>query len=378
MLGDRDLLRLRLRSALLDGGLAAGPAAVARRFLAMQAQDFPASCWALGLRSGAAVGAVERAYQDGLVVRSWPLRGTLHASPAEDVGWLQRLTSAKVLGASAERRRARLGLDLGQIERVREQVVALLAGGRALDREALLDEVAARGIELSGQWKYHLIWILAQTGTLLFGPVADGQPLLVLADEWVARPRDLGRDEGLAELAARYLDSHGPATVDDLAWWSGLGKREVREGLALAGDRVVQVEAADGGVYWMAATLADDTAAAAPPPRVDLLPAFDEHLLGYRDRGLTLDPAHAQLICPGGNGIFKPVVLVDGVCAGVWRPLARGGLKRLPQDKPVPVAVNWFDRAARRLADPALLAEAADRYARYLGRERATLTVTAG
>jgi hypothetical protein len=357
---------------------------VAQRFLALQAQDFSASQWALGLRSGAALADVEQAYRDGRVVRSWPMRGTLHACPAEDVGWLQRLTSAKALGAAAERRRGQLRLELRLIEQVREQAVAVLSGGRALGREALLAEVASRGVELLDPWKYHLIWFLAQTGTLLFGPVADGEPLLVLADEWVAQPRDLGREEGLAELVARYLAAHGPARLEDMTWWSGLGKREIQAGLALAGDRVIRVEADDGTAYWMTSGLADDTGAvagpsddtrvAAGPPPVELLPAFDELLLGYRDRSLTLDPAQAPLICPGGNGIFKPVVLVDGVCAGTWRPLAPGALKKLPQDRPVPIAVSWFDQAARRSADPALLSEAADRYARYLGRERAAVT----
>ncbi|MDR1078285.1 MAG: winged helix DNA-binding domain-containing protein [Propionibacteriaceae bacterium] len=380
----------------MTGERAVDPAGVAQRFLALQAQDFPASQWALGVRSGATLAEVEQVYQDGRVVRSWPLRGTLHACPAEDVGWLQRLTSAKALGASAQRRRDQLGLDLRLIEQVRERAVAVLAGGRALGREALLAEVADRGVELLDHWKYHLIWFLAQTGTLLFGPVADGEPLLVLADEWVAQPRQLGREEGLAELVARYLAAHGPARLEDMTWWSGLGKREIQAGLTLAGDRVIRVEAADGTAHWMTSGLADgtdeaglandsgavagpsdDTRVVAGPPTVELLPAFDELLLGYRDRSLTLDPAQAPLICPGGNGIFKPVVLVDGVCAGTWRPLARGALKRLPQDKPVPIAVSWFDQAARRSADPALLAEAADRYARYLGRERASVTVAA-
>ncbi|MDR1295517.1 MAG: winged helix DNA-binding domain-containing protein, partial [Bifidobacteriaceae bacterium] len=300
------------------------PAGVVRHFLAAQAQDFPASQWALGLRSGVGLADVERAYLDGQVVRSWPMRGTLHAVAADDVGWLQRLTSAKVLGASAERRRQHLGLDARHIERVRECAIGVLAGGRALARGTLFGEVAARGIEVSDPWKYRLIWFFAQTGTLVFGPVADGEPLLVLAEEWIAHPRNLDREEGLAELAARYVASHGPACLDDLSWWSGLGKREVREGLALAGDRVVRFDGDDGTTYWMSPELADAAGAGPPSAGVALLPAFDEHLLGYRDRTAMLAPGHAASICPGGNGVFRPVVVVDGVCAGTWRAAPRG------------------------------------------------------
>jgi hypothetical protein len=373
MLSQHDLLKLRLHSLLLAGGESVGPVGVARHFLAIQAQDFPASMWAVGMRSQSTLADVEKAYLDGQIVRSWPMRGTLHTLPAEDVGWMQRLTSAKVLGASAERRREHLGLERQLIERVRECVVDLLAGGRAVSRAVLLSEVAARGVNIEAHWKYHLTWYLAQTGTLVFGPVAEGEPLLVLADEWIKHPRNLDRAEGLAELAAKYVAAHGPATLDDLAWWSGLGKREVAEGLSLAGDRVARIDS-DSRSYWVAPELIN--AAAPTQPSVALLPAFDEYLLGYRDRTAMLDPAHAPLLCPGGNGIFKPVIIVDGVCAGTWRTLPRSALNKLPPDRPVPITVTWFDPTTAKKSDPALLARAANNYAHYLGRDQAEVTVS--
>jgi hypothetical protein len=365
------VVELRLRSLLLETSPAAGPAAVARHFLAVQAQDFPASRWALGLRSGVAECDVEQAFNDGLIVRSWPMRGTLHVVPAADLGWLQRLTSARVLGAAAERRRSHLGLDPAHVERVRECAMGVLAGGRALGREALLAEVSQRGVRVEPAWKYHLIWFLAQTGTLVFGPAAAGEALLVLAEDWISQPRDLDRDESLAELAARYVASHGPATVDDLAWWAGLGKRAAAAALALAGDRVTRIAAA-GETYWISPLLAD-SARAPRQRRVALLPAVDEHLLGYKDRSAVLDPAFAPLVCTGGNGVFQPVVAVDGICAGTWRAAPRSVLARLAPDRPVPVSVTWFDWAAAKAADPDELQAAADGYARYLGRERAEL-----
>jgi hypothetical protein len=380
MLTDRDLLALRLRSLLLAGSGPAGPAQVAGHFLALQGQDLPASMWALGVRCGATLTEVEQAYRDGQVVRSWPMRGTLHVVPPQDLGWMQRLTSARLLGKSAQRRQAQLGLEAHQIGKVDECVREVLAGGRVADRNALLDEVAGRGIEIRDHWRYHLIWHLAQTGTLVFGPVVNGQAMLALASEWIKDPRDLGRQEGLAELAARYVASHGPTTAGDLAWWSGLGKRQAAEALALAGDRVVQLGAADGAGggagFWIAPQLVD--APRPDPSGVVLLPAFDEYLLGYRDRRLALDPAHAPAVCPGNNGVFKALVAVGGVCAGTWRPVPRGALARLPQDKPIQLAVRWFDQAANRAADPAMLYQAALAYARYLGRDQVEVTATSG
>jgi hypothetical protein len=327
--------------------------------------------WAVGLRSGSSLEDVRQAYRSGRIVRSWPLRGTIHVTPAEDAGWLGEVTSARTLGAAAERRRARIGLRPRDIELVREAVVQILRGCRALRREALLAEVATRGVRLENHWKYHLIWFLTQTGTLLFGPVEDGRHLLVLASEWVRAPRRLGREEALTELAARYVASHGPAKADDLAWWAGLGKRQAAEALTLAGDKVVSVNCDDGAEYWIDPAAAEGTAR----PGVVLLPAFDEHLLGYRDRALSLDPAHASAVCPGGNGVFKPVVVADGLCVGTWRAPAPGALRKRPAEQPVPLTVTWFDKDARRAPDAARLAAAANRYARYLGRESATVTV---
>jgi hypothetical protein len=298
------------------------------------------------------------------------MRGTIHLTPAQDVGWLRDLTSAKALGAPAERRRSNLGLTLGRVETVREAVIETLTGGAALPRDVLLEAVSARGVRIEDHWRYHLIWFLAQTGTLVLGPIQDGRPSLVLANEWIANPRRLERDEALAELAARYVNSHGPAQADDLAWWSGLGKRDVAKALNLAGDRVTQLNGEDGGTYWVSPALAGSQAISG----VALLPAFDELLLGYRDRSLTLDRAQASAVCPGGNGVFKPVVVANGICVGTWRAPARGALKKLAIDQPVPVAVTWFNKESSRLAARPLVAAAANRYARYLGRRRAAVT----
>jgi hypothetical protein len=78
-----------------------------------------------------------------------------------------------------------------------------------------------------------------------------------------------------------------------------------------------------------------------------------------------LDPAHYPAWCPGANGVFKPTVVVDGVCVGTWKPVTRGVLAKLPPDRPIPVEVAWFDQS--RTPDSAQLAEAANHYASYLG-----------
>ncbi|MDR0431813.1 MAG: winged helix DNA-binding domain-containing protein [Bifidobacteriaceae bacterium] len=370
-LSDAALLRLRIAALGLGAVRVGSPVEVGKRYLAMQGQDFFASLWALGVRSGGTLAQVEAAFNSGELIRSWPMRGTLHVVPAEDIGWMQRLTSARLLGTSLRTRWRRLGLDEPALEKAREVAVAALSEGKALTRDGLLACFGSAGLVLSPQHKYHHIWYLSQTGTLVFGPIRDGEHLLVLADEWITAPRDLDREEGLAEVAARYVASHGPATVEDLAWWCGLGKRAVAEGLALAGDRVVSVTGDSGQTYWVRPETLDQ-----PNDGVLLLPAFDEHLLGYADRSLLLPSDHASVLCPGNNGMFKPAVVVNGVCVGTWKGVPRGTLRKLPADAPVPVAVTGFTATHGKRLPQRLLQQAADNYAQFLGHPAAAITPT--
>jgi hypothetical protein len=209
-----DLLRMRLASQLLTPhGSSRTIAGVARHMLAVQGQDPVAALWALGVRlPGAVVGEVRESQRRGDVVRSWPMRGTIHLVPAEDIGWMQQLLNPRVLN-DAVRRREMLDLPLETLERMRQIALDRLAGGGQLTRAELIECFTENGIVMRTGWSYHAVWCLCQTGTLVFGPpVGTREAALVLADEWIARPRRLEGDDALAELAARYLAGHGPAT----------------------------------------------------------------------------------------------------------------------------------------------------------------------
>lgn len=327
-----DLLRLRMRAQLLstgsDGPSPAGAdgaariAGVARHMLALQGQDWRSSRWALGVRApGTRDTDVLRAFDEGLVVRAWPMRGTIHVVPAEDIGWMQRATNHRVL-PGAPKRRAFLGLDDRTLDRLVDTTVAALRGGERLSRAAVSDLWTAAGIEWQSAWRYHVLWWMCQNGITTFGPV-DGttqEPRLVLADEWIKHPREVEGDAALAEIAARYATARGAVTAKDLAWWSGLTLREARLGLALAteAEALVPVAVADDPApYWTAPGALD--AADAPIPPWLLLPAFDEHLLGYTGRDAQLDPEHFARIVPGKNGMFLATVVRDGRVVGTWK-----------------------------------------------------------
>jgi hypothetical protein len=324
-----DLALLRLVAQRLAGPPLPTPGAVVRRLTCVQAQELPGALTSVALRTAdRSRTAVEAALDAGDVVRSWPMRGTLHLVAAEDLHWLLELLGARVLAGAAQRRAA-LGLTGDEVERAREVVTATLAGGRRCGRRELLAAVADGGVATTGQRGYHLLWYLAQTGTLCLGPTRDGEQLFVLLDEWVPGPRRLGREEALAELALRFFTGHGPATVADLARWAGLPVRDVRAGVAAVRARLATLEV--GGREHLMAPETPDLLAAhrADAERLLLLPGFDEFVLGYADRSCAVPPEFAQRIVPGSNGVFRPTVVVAGRVVGTWRWTGTGTRRRL-------------------------------------------------
>ena len=317
----RRLTELRIAAQHIGSGELSRPLDVVRRMLAMQAQDLPGVLWSVGLRqAGATEGMVHAAFDAGEIVRSWPLRGTLHLVAAEDLGWLLALTAPRAT-ASAAGRRASLGITAADVEQAREIAQSAMVGRRVLTRDALLAAFDAAGVSTLGQRGYHLLWYLAQTGTLVLGATDGRKQTFALLDEWVPQPRRLDGDEALGELALRYFRSHGPATAADLARWSGLTVGDARRGIAICGPQLTTLEL-DGVTYQLAPeTLA--VAVDAPTARVHLLPGFDEYLLGYGDRTAALAREHSDAIVPGGNGMFKPTIVADGEVVGTWRSTLR-------------------------------------------------------
>ncbi|RBY94549.1 winged helix DNA-binding domain-containing protein [Blastococcus sp. TBT05-19] len=345
----QDVALMRLVAQGLAGPPAPDAAAAVRGLAAVQGQDLPGAVTSVALRTaGHRRADVLAAMDDGTVVRSWPMRGTLHLLLAEDLPWMLDLLGPRAL-AGLERRRAALELTGADAERAREIVVAVLSGGRRLSRAALLTAIHGGGVATTGQRGYHLLWFLSQTGTLCLGPTDGGEQTFVPLEEWVRARRRLDRDEALGELVLRYFRGHGPATVADLVRWAGTTVRDVRAGLAVAGDRLERLQV-DGTEHLLDPATPELLAAHRAEARaVRLLPGFDEFVLGYGDRTAVLDPAFAERICPGRNGMFAPTVVFDGRVSGTWRWTGSGRRR-------VAKAALFTEDAALAAAVPALAA----------------------
>lgn len=353
---DRRILgRLRLAGQLV---IAAGrrdeirqPGDVVRWMMAMQAQDFLGAKWAVGLRlPGTTDADIESALADGSIVRSWPMRGTLHFVAPEDLGWMLSLSVERMVKRAASTHAAE-GLTARVLESAREGAHSALAGGTALDRDAMYRILERAGVSSIGQARYHALWFLSQTGTLCLGPPRGKQQTFVLLDEWVPAPRRLERDEALGELAHRYFRSHGPATIRDFAWWSSLTLADAKAGLAVARPLLAEREI-DGIGYFLSPEAEDSPGASG----TQLLPGFDEFLLGYQDRDAVLAEEHIPLVFPGKNGIFLSTIVQDGAVAGTWR--------RTTTPRQVSVQPSPFSPPSARMASG--FARTAKAYARFL------------
>lgn len=325
---EHEIALLRLAAQRLVGERWPTPADAVRGLAAAQAQDLPGVLCSVALRTGqrtqAAVGA---ALDAGEVVRSWPMRGTLHLVAAEDLGWLVRTLSPRVLSASV-RRRAELGLDEAALERGRELALDALQGP-GLRRAELLAYWEAHGLCTSGQRGYHLLAYLGQTGTLCLGPLQDGEQRVVLVEQWIPSSRHLERDEALAELALRYFRGHGPATVKDLIRWGQLRTTEARAATEAARSELTSIVVDDVEYLMDPRTPQRLAAARAEADGVLLVPGFDELVLGYADRTATVPAEFAERIVPGGNGIFRPTVISRGRAVGTWRR-TKGRVEAVP------------------------------------------------
>ncbi|MFP3465232.1 winged helix DNA-binding domain-containing protein [Leifsonia sp. SIMBA_070] len=356
-----DLLRMRRLAQAIDGPRDPDPAAVVRRMLALQGQDFAAGCWALAVRTTDATLADVLAELDaGRIIRSWPMRGTLHFVAPEDFRWMLSVTMDRMV-ASLGRRQEQLGLSAPDFARAADIVTAELEGGGSISRAELMALWESAGVATTGQRGYHLIYFLAQTGLLCWGPVVrsgNGMPTqaLVLLDEWAPPPPPLDAAEANAQFLLRYLIGHGPATLRDFVWWTKGTVGAAKAARAELGDALATLET-DGTEYLVAAELAERATATrasrAEKDAVHLLPAFDEYLLGYQDRSPILDEEHAEAIVPGGNGVFQPLIVAGGRIVGTWR---RDGTRVVP----LPF-VPLSDARARRLD------RAAKAYTRYAG-----------
>lgn len=323
-----DLVQQRLQNQQLSQPTFTTPAAVVQWLGAMQGQDYAGAKWAVGLRlPGSTDAAIAEAFNTKTIVRTWALRGTLHLVAATDLRWLLALLGPRLIAGNARRYRE-LQLDEATLVRGNDLLAGALQGGQPLDRPALFAMLEQQGIATTGQRGVYMLQRASLDGLICQGSAVRNVPTFMALDESILQGKTLTREEALAELAQRYFTSHGPATLKDFIWWSGLSAGDARAGLAASSAQLQQITV-DGQAYWLAQQPSTTPHLSQP---LYLLPGFDEYLLGYVDRSAVLDPQYANRIVPGGNGVFYPTIVSNGQVVGTWqRTFKKGTVVMTPQ-----------------------------------------------
>jgi hypothetical protein len=318
-----DIAAFRLSNQHINLSSPKSPADVLASLGAIQAQDYPAALWAIGLRCGDATTRrdVEEAIAKRSISRTWLMRGTLHFASSRDIHWMLGLFAPRLVNTAIARDR-HLGLSDDVVRKAEGLFAEALKGNRQLAREEMYKVLEKGGVHAGGSLGYHMLYRAAWDGVICFGAHDGKQPTFELLDERIVSKTVLSNRQALAQLASRYFTSHGPATIKDYVWWSGLRITDAKTGIEGASPRLASEEV-DGKTYHMASDM--------PKPRrrdggVHLLPAFDEYLVGYSDRSAMLGNEDTQRMLRSGkiffthsNGIFLPVVVADGEVVGTWK-----------------------------------------------------------
>lgn len=348
-----EIAQLRLQNQRLIGTPFATPEDAVRWFGAIQSQDYGGAKWGIGQRTeGAADAALDRAFDDGAILRTHAMRPTWHFVLPADIRWLQMLTAPRVHVASAFMYR-KLELDAAIIARSNALIAGALRGSNQLTRNELGDALARGGIAASGQRLAYFVMHAELDALICSGARRGKQFTYALLDERVPATPARDRDEALAELMCRYFTSHGPATVHDCAWWSGLTIAEVKRGIALVAPPLAHAEIA-GKTYWFAPAT---TTARFETPIIHLLPNYDEHLVAYRDHRASFDAALYGNVPPTSAALLANIVVRDGNVIGGWKHAVKA--------REIVIATDLLVALDR--AESAALRDAVDTYSRFMG-----------
>jgi hypothetical protein len=307
----------RLSSQRLIGTPFEEPTAVVRWFGAVQAQDFLGAKWALALRCRD-VGSedIDWAFNSGLFLRTHVMRPTWHFVAADDLRWLLDLTGPRVHQANGHMYR-KLELSDAVLGRAGAILADSLEGGRVLTRKEAADIFERAGIAARGLRLAYILMHAELTGLICSGPLRGKQHTYALLEERVPAARALTREEAFVTLTRRYFASHGPATVHDFAWWSGLKVSEAVKVLELISSELESTQI-ERKTYWLAEPLPDkrDT----NETLVHFLPNYDEHVVAYKEHQHSLDPAAVTALRSRKDGpLDVHLVTRSGLIIGGWR-----------------------------------------------------------
>jgi hypothetical protein len=281
---------------------------------AMQAQDYTMAKWAVGVRvPGSTDKNIEAAIDKGEILRTHLLRPTWHLVSSDDIYWMLELTAPHIK-TSIKSRWKQLELNEAVIKKSNAVIEKALSGGKHLTREELTARLEKAKIATNGQRAAHIMLAAELDGIVCSGVTRQKKQTFALLAERVPERKRFTRDEALAELAKKYFTSHGPATLQDFIWWSGLSVSNAKNALEMIRSGFTS-EKVGTQMFWIPDSFSIPEVF---KKSVHLLPAYDEFIISYKDRSASI-PFKDQATMISNNGIFRPVIVINGQVKGIWK-----------------------------------------------------------
>jgi len=311
-MNSNDLVKQRIINQQLAGTKFKSPKEIVSWMGALQAQDYAMSKWAVGVRlPGSTDETIERAINNGEIIRTHVMRPTWHLVSSDDVKWMLALT-APHLHRSMKGRHKALGLTAQIFKRSNSIIEKSLDENGYMTRTELVKELNKNKIKPDNLQAIHILFNAELNATICNGPMRGKQFTYALLEQRVPKSKSFTKDEASAELSLRYFTSHGPATIQDFTWWSGLPAGEARSALEMTKSNLRSVKI-DEQTYWFD----EDTTKDLAIQSIYFLPAYDEFMISYKDRSASLAPKFFSNAITR-NGIFKPIIVADGQVVGTW------------------------------------------------------------
>ncbi|WP_440947357.1 winged helix DNA-binding domain-containing protein [Methanosarcina sp. T3] len=348
-----EVIKLRLHNTGLSHSPFKSVADAVSHLGAVQAQNFAAAKWALGLRiKNSTDEDIEKAFNEGTILRTHVMRPTWHFVVPEDIRWMLELTAPRVKALLAHYNR-KIELDDALLARSNAAVARALQGHTYLTRQELKTVLTNTGIETDVQRLAHIIMWAELDGLICSGPRRGKQFTYALLEERVGEEKKLSREQALARLALNYFTGHGPAQLKDFSWWSGLAVKDAKVALDLIESELKQATF-DGKTYYWSST---QTGAATPKmPSAFLLSIYDEYTIAYKDRSDISEARDIEKMISMGNALTA-VIILNGKVAGTWDKTSKKNI--------IEIRLNPF-RKLKKDEQEALESEVA-RYGKFVG-----------
>ena len=355
-----DIRELRLLNQHLAAPLFNKPDDIVYYMGAIQTQDYTGAKWAIAQRLiGVTDKVIEKAFIDGDIIRTHLMRPTWHFVHPKDIRWMLELTAPRVTAIAGTQYR-QFQLDNAVFSKCERAILQAMEGGKQLMRSEIAEALQHAGVATDEQRFIHIMMQMELIGLVCSGGRQGKQFTYALLDERVPLTISLDKQEALPALAQRYFIAHGPATLQDYIWWSGLTVADAKAGLEIIKHKLSSATS-DGNTYWFAEQR--------DIPKVKsqaafLLPNYDEYIVSYKDRSATIAASDINKADPRGT-IFNHTIIVNGKIIGTW--------KRNIGKTRIDIELIPFSPLSK--ANHAAITSAARRYARFLGLKDFTLTM---